>query len=555
MRRILVLSSVLVVLALLLIPVTAMVSAEPAQQTTTTYVVQWGDTMFRIAVRFNTTVQAIAQANNIANPNLIFAGQTLIIPTGGTVPPTAPPSTPGGTVIYTVQPGDYLAKIARQFNTTVSAILSVNNIANPNLIFPGQQLVIPTGGTTPPPATSMPATVPPPATSVPSTPPPGGQTTYVVQPGDTLNSIARRFGTTTSAIAQANGIVNPNLIFVGQVLVIPTGGSVPQPTAIPGQPTVPPPNPGTGFELGGQTFNFAHPNEMRQSGMRWAKIQVRYNLGNPPSIAQGAIDTAHSQGFKVLLSVLGDPGQLGANPSAYYSQFASFLGGVAALGPDAIEVWNEQNIDREWPVGQISPSAYTQMLSQAYTAIKIANPNVLVISGAPAPTGFFGGACTGNGCDDKPFIQGMAAAGAANYADCIGVHYNEGIVPPNQTSGDPRGNPNHYTRYFPTMVNTYAQVFPNKLLCFTELGYLSPEGFGAPPPGFEWSANTSVQEQAEWLAQAAVLSRQSGRIRIMVVWNVDSTVWGADPQAGYAIIRPNNSCLACQTLGSVMGTS
>ena len=554
MRRILVLSSVLVVLALLLIPVTAMVSAEPAQQTTT-YVVQWGDTMFRIAVRFNTTVQAIAQANNIANPNLIFAGQTLIIPTGGTVPPTAPPSTPGGTVIYTVQPGDYLAKIARQFNTTVSAILSVNNIANPNLIFPGQQLVIPTGGTTPPPATSMPATVPPPATSVPSTPPPGGQTTYVVQPGDTLNSIARRFGTTTSAIAQANGIVNPNLIFVGQVLVIPTGGSVPQPTAIPGQPTVPPPNPGTGFELGGQTFNFAHPNEMRQSGMRWAKIQVRYNLGNPPSIAQGAIDTAHSQGFKVLLSVLGDPGQLGANPSAYYSQFASFLGGVAALGPDAIEVWNEQNIDREWPVGQISPSAYTQMLSQAYTAIKIANPNVLVISGAPAPTGFFGGACTGNGCDDKPFIQGMAAAGAANYADCIGVHYNEGIVPPNQTSGDPRGNPNHYTRYFPTMVKTYAQVFPNKLLCFTELGYLSPEGFGAPPPGFEWSANTSVQEQAEWLAQAAVLSRQSGRIRIMVVWNVDSTVWGADPQAGYAIIRPNNSCLACQTLGSVMGTS
>ena len=554
MRRILVLSSVLVVLALLLIPVTAMVSAEPAQQTTT-YVVQWGDTMFRIAVRFNTTVQAIAQANNIANPNLIFAGQTLIIPTGGTVPPTAPPSTPGGTVIYTVQPGDYLAKIARQFNTTVSAILSVNNIANPNLIFPGQQLVIPTGGTTPPPATSMPATVPPPATSVPSTPPPGGQTTYVVQPGDTLNSIARRFGTTTSAIAQANGIVNPNLIFVGQVLVIPTGGSVPQPTAIPGQPTVPPPNPGTGFELGGQTFNFAHPNEMRQSGMRWAKIQVRYNLGNPPSIAQGAIDTAHSQGFKVLLSVLGDPGQLGANPSAYYSQFASFLGGVAALGPDAIEVWNEQNIDREWPVGQISPSAYTQMLSQAYTAIKIANPNVLVISGAPAPTGFFGGACTGNGCDDKPFIQGMAAAGAANYADCIGVHYNEGIVPPNQTSGDPRGNPNHYTRYFPTMVNTYAQVFPNKLLCFTELGYLSPEGFGAPPPGFEWSANTSVQEQAEWLAQAAVLSRQSGRIRIMVVWNVDSTVWGADPQAGFAIIRPNNSCLACQTLGSVMGTS
>lgn len=554
MRRILVLSSVLVVLALLLIPVTAMVSAGPAQQTTTTYVVQWGDTMYSIAVRFNTTVQAIAQANNISNPNLIYAGQTLTIPTGGTVTPTTPPSTPGGTVIYTVQPGDYLAKIARQFNTTVTAILSVNNIPNPNLIFPGQQLVIPTGGTTPPPATSVPATTPPVATSSPATPPPTGQTIHVVQPGETLSGIARRYGTTTTAIAQANGIVNPNLIFVGQQLIIPVGGTAPQPTAVPGQPTAPPPNPGTGFELGGQTFTFGFPDQMRQAGMRWAKAQVRYNLGDSPSIAAGVINTAHGQGFKVMLSIVGQPSQLAPNPGSYYSQFASFLGGVAALGPDAIEVWNEQNIDREWPAGQISPSAYTQMLSQAYTAIKTTNANVLVISGAPAPTGFFGGACTGNGCDDLPFIQGMARSGAANYADCIGVHYNEGVVPPNQTSGDPRGNPNHYTRYFPTMVNTYASVFPNKLLCFTELGYLSPEGLGPLPPGFEWAVNTSVQEQAEWLAQAAVLSRQSGRIRIMVVWNVDGTVYNADPQAGYAIIR-NGSCLACQTLGSVMGTS
>lgn len=551
MRRIIVLSGVLVALALLLIPVTAMVSAAPAQQNTVTYVVQPGDNLFRIALRFNTTVQAIASANNIANPNLIFAGTTLVIPTGGVTPP---PSTPGGTVIYVVQPGDFLARIARQFNTTVAAIVAANNIANPNLIFPGQQLVIPTGGVTPPPvATSIPVTVVP-ATSVPPTQAPGGTTTHVVQPGDTLGNIARRYGTTVTAIAQANNIVNPNLIFVGQVLIIPLGGQLP-PTAVPPGPvpTVAPPSGGSSFELGGQTFTFGFPGQMQQAGMRWAKAQVRYNLGDPASIALGAINTAHSQGFKILLSVLGDPAQLAANPTAYYAQFASFLGGVAALGPDAIEVWNEQNIDREWPAGQISGANYTQMLSQAFQAIKTAHPGTLVISGAPAPTGFFGG-CSVNGCDDDAFIRQMAAAGAANYADCIGVHYNEGVVPPNQTSGDPRGNPNHYTRYFPTMVNTYAAVFPNKLLCFTELGYLTPQGLGTLPPGFEWAANTTVQQQAEWLAQAAVLSRQSGRIRLMIVWNVDATTWGADPQAGFAIIR-NGSCLACQTLGSVMGTS
>lgn len=552
MRRILVLSGVLVVLALLFIPMTAMVSAAPAQQATVTYVVQPGDNLFRIALRFNTTVQAIASANNIANPNLIFAGTTLVIPTGVTPPPQPPTGQP---VIHVVRPGEFLAQIARQYNTTVAAIVAANNIPNPNLIFAGQQLIIPAGGTVPqpPPATSAPATVVP-ATSVPQ-PPSGGTTTHVVQPGDTLGNIARRYGTTVTAIAQANNIVNPNLIFVGQVLVIPTGGAVPSTPVPPGPvPTVAPPPPGSSsFELGGQTFTFGFPGQMQQSGMRWAKAQVRYNLGDPASIAQGAINTAHSQGFKIILSVLGNPAQLASNPAAYYAQFASFLGGVAALGPDAIEVWNEQNIDREWPAGQISGANYTQMLSQAFQAIKTAHPGTLVVSGAPAPTGFFGG-CSANGCDDDAFIRQMAAAGAANYADCIGVHYNEGIVPPNQTSGDPRGNPNHYTRYFPTMVNTYAAVFPNKMLCFTELGYLTGEGLGPLPPGFEWASNTTIQQQAEWLAQAAVLSRQSGRIRMMIVWNVDATTWGADPQAGYAIIR-NGSCLACQTLGSVMGTS
>jgi hypothetical protein len=190
------------------------------------------------------------------------------------------------------------------------------------------------------------------------------------------------------------------------------------------------------------------------------------------------------------------------------------------------------------------------MLAQAFTAIKRTNPNVLVISGAPAPTGFFGGACTTNGCDDDVYIRGMAAAGAANYADCIGIHYNEGVLPPTATSGDPRGNPNHYTRYYPTMVNLYASVFPNKQLCFTEIGYLSPEGFGPLPAGFEWAVNTTVQQQAEWLAQAASLSRQSGRIRLFIVWNVDATTYGADPQAGFAIVR-NGQCLACLTLGGI----
>ncbi|MEP7291390.1 MAG: hypothetical protein ABI835_06380, partial [Chloroflexota bacterium] len=292
---------------------------------------------------------------------------------------------------------------------------------------------------------------------------------------------------------------------------------------------------------------------MHDAHMTWAKIQIRWSVGQPASIAQGAVDAARGSGFKVLLSIIGTPSQMGQDLNAYYQQFASFLGSVAgAYHPDAIEVWNEPNIDREWPAGRISPSSYKQMLQLSYNAIKAVSPQTMVISGAPAPTGYFGGGCNGNGCDDRPFMQQVANAGGGNYLDCVGIHYNEGILSPDATSGDPRGNPNHYTRYYRSMINTYAAIFPSKPLCFTELGYLSPQGLGALPPAFAWASNTTIAQQGDWLARATTLSRQNSRIRLLIVWNVDATAYTAnDPQAGYAIVR-GGVCSACTKLAAAM---
>jgi hypothetical protein len=306
------------------------------------------------------------------------------------------------------------------------------------------------------------------------------------------------------------------------------------------------------FELGGQALTFLYPDKMHEAGMTWLKMQITYRRSGPNGDAQNVITHARNHGFKVLLSVVGIKSELAANPSQYYSDYAQFLGTVAALNPDAIEVWNEPNIDQEWPAGLISGAAYTQMLAQAYTRIKQVNPNVMVISGAPAPTGYFGGGCAHNGCDDLIFIQQMKAAGAEAYFDCTGIHYNEGILPPTATSGDPRGNSDHYTRYYPTMVSTYRGVFPNKPLCFTELGYLTPSGLGSLPPGFQWAANTTAHQQADWLAQAAALSRDGGVVRLMIVWNVNAPFYPSNPFAGWAMIRQNNVCLPCETLGLVM---
>jgi uncharacterized protein YraI len=304
--------------------------------------------------------------------------------------------------------------------------------------------------------------------------------------------------------------------------------------------------PVAGFAVGGQVagFSSAAENAMRSAGMTWVKRQVVYDRGASPNSFAGWINDAHARGFRILLSVKGHPQDI-SDPN-FFNEYAGFVGGLAALGADAIEVWNEMNIDREWPAGQINPASYVQMLAPAYNSIKANNPNTLVISGAPAPTGFFGG-CHGNGCDDAPYVAGMAAAGAANYMDCVGIHYNEGIVPPSQQSGDPRSE--HYTRYFWGMVNAYRASF-SKPLCFTEIGYVSPEGFPPLPGGFAWAGDTSVAEQAAWLGQAVDLAAGSGVVRLFIVWNVDFTQYNSDPQGGYAIIRPDGSCPACGAIAS-----
>lgn len=399
--------------------------------------------------------------------------------------------------------------------------------AQPKIVTPVALVKLPTNTPFPPTPTD-----PPPQTNTPLP-----TQTLVVQP--TLTPLPTQPKTATqrptiAATASSNLPTNPP--------PPPTASPVPQTTS-------------GGFELGGQVAGFGFPDKMQYAGMYWVKRQLRWGPGASSNDAAGFINDAHGKGFKILLSVLGDPGSIrgGAN----YADYANYVGGVAALGADGIEVWNEMNIDREWPGGEINPASYVELLKQAYTSIKANNPNTLVVSGAPAPTGYFGG-CSGNGCDDAPYIQGLVNAGALSYLDCIGIHYNEGVVSPTQTSGDPRGNPNHYTRYYQTMVDTYYNAGGGrKKLCFTELGYLSGEGYSPPlnevAPGFAWAADTSVAEQAQWLAEAVNLAKASPKVRLIIVFNVDLTGWGSDPQGGYAIVRPGGGCPACDSLRGVTG--
>jgi len=321
-----------------------------------------------------------------------------------------------------------------------------------------------------------------------------------------------------------------------------TGGRTTTQAAAPAQAAAPINNgaPVTGFAYGGHVASLdgGTVSAMQQAGMTWVKKQIRVGSGG-----EGAIGEAHRNGFRILLGVVGEPSSV--NDDGYLDRYASFVAGLASAGADAIEIWNEPNLDREWSP-PIDPARYTELLRRSYIAIKGANPNTLVISGAPAPTGAEG-AFPGRVMNDDRFIAGMAAAGAANYMDCVGAHYNEGIVPPSAISGDPRSD--YYTRYFPSMVNLYAGTF-GLPVCFTELGYLTPEGYGQLPDFFAWAANVTVAQQAAWLDEVVSIARGSGRVRLVIIWNVDFENYGADPMAGYAIIRPGGDCPACRALGN-----
>ncbi|MEW5986851.1 MAG: LysM peptidoglycan-binding domain-containing protein, partial [Chloroflexota bacterium] len=359
-------------------------------------------------------------------------------------------------------------------------------------------------------------------------------------------------GVTVQAIAQANNVANVNLIYVGQVLTIPGSsgsGSTPPPT-----PAPPPPGSSGSFELGGQTQSLAHPIQMTQAGMYWVKFQHKWNPGDAPDVVAGLVQSGKANGFKVLLSVTGATTYPAAN-SLDFGRFVTFVGGVAGLGadaPDAIEIWNEMNIDFEWPAGQIDPTSYVNnMLRPAYSAIKAANPNILVISGALAPTGFDNGH---NAWADNRYVAGMAAAGAGSYADCIGVHHNAGATAPSATTGHPGGS--HYSWYFGATLDVYYNAFGGaRQVCFTELGYLSADGFPGLPANFSWASGTSVSEHASWLAEAVSLSRSNSKVRLLIVYNVDFTSYdvNGDPQAGYAMFRPDGSCPACDTIRAVTG--
>lgn len=229
---------ILVVLSFALPTLAQEQSADTTDAETVTHTVTYGDSLYRIALRYGVTMDAIAQANGLTNWSHIAIGQTLVIP-GLEVPDDSEvvvnPLIAGTPTTHVVQPGETLNTIAQKYGISIEDLLKSNNIANPNLIYRGQELKVWTTESVNEAADPEVETLPELTTNFsidltgqPLVPDdfdvriaPAIQTTHVVLAGENLARIASKYNVTMSDIVTANNLPNADRIYAGQELVIP----------------------------------------------------------------------------------------------------------------------------------------------------------------------------------------------------------------------------------------------------------------------------------------------------------------------------------------------
>jgi hypothetical protein len=334
-----------------------------------------------------------------------------------------------------------------------------------------------------------------------------------------------------------------------------------------------PPEPASGFGYGIQSHVFVGDPAYWMGvitgklHLNWVKMQVRWpdvQTGIDTyfwDVLDGSMNEACNNGLRVMVSLVAAPEFTRAQPMpAPQGQeappddpqaYADFLGKLLDRYPgriQAVEVWNEMNLEREWntPDG-VSADDYVALLKAAYTTAKAHDPNIIIISGAPAPTGInchetFPD-CPASGrtsiMDDVSYLRAFVDAGGLDYADCVGTHSNGTNLPPTADGNNPPSregytftgpwdNP-HYSWALRSQVETYAQILDGrKLQCVTEFGYASPVN-GQFPPGYEFAADVTEAQQGEYVVAAYNWMRDSGLVKQAFLFNLDYGPKGGDP--------------------------
>jgi hypothetical protein len=300
-------------------------------------------------------------------------------------------------------------------------------------------------------------------------------------------------------------------------------------------------------------------------GIGWIKVQVTWRDAEPQKGVYAEwykglvlqLQRAHLQGFRTLLNVAKAPAWARPNgasssedgPPSNALDYANFVGKlVADVKPefiDAIEIWNEPNLLREWRDKPISGAEYMVLFRPAYEAIVIAQQEqpashrIIVITAGPAPT-FTDPA--GGSVDDRTWLQQIYDAGIAQYGEdvVVGVHPYGWLNPPEATCCQPQpGVTGWYEApvfYFRDTIDDYRDILvrntdKQRKLWVTEFGWASFDGLkrsdGSAGQASEqsiWQGSLTQAQQAEYTLRAFSLAQQDPYYPFMgpmILWNLN----------------------------------
>ena len=337
----------------------------------------------------------------------------------------------------------------------------------------------------------------------------------------------------------------------------PVAVAAPQPAA---PPVVSAPAVGKyGFGYGIQVHAIANDHgpifsAVTGMGFNWIKQQIEWAVYEPSkgNYQWGELDrlvnSAQANGVKVLFSVLRSPAWANSSPDGpprNFNDLGDFLAALAGRYKgrvQAYEVWNEQNLAREWRGHNLSASDYVQLLRISYNRIKAADPDAVVVAGALTPTGVNDPSIA---IDDRLYLRQMYEAGLRGVCDAVGVHPSGFANPPDShwpdaISAAPSHN-NHPSFYFRNTMEDYHNIMAEygdggKQLWPTEFGWAVTS---SPQPGYEYAAYNNESTRAQYLVRAYQIAKNYGWVGPMFLWNLNFRIVApGSEQAAFGIMDP-----------------
>jgi hypothetical protein len=304
----------------------------------------------------------------------------------------------------------------------------------------------------------------------------------------------------------------------------------------------------------------------KAAGFGWLTQQVRWDGLEPQQGAtvdwsqlDAAATAASNAGIKMMFSVVAAPAWA-SNPGAQFPKspdlFTPFLSQMVKHFEgrvQAYEIWNEENFATEVGPGNINAGQYVELLKASYEAIKAIDSSIIVISGAPTPTGVND---PNIAMDDATYLQQMYAYQngiVKNYFDVLGAHPEGYANPPEETvTNHTQPNFSNHPSFFFRRVEDYRAIMEkagdgNKKIWATETGYDSnPQA----PTGYEYARGITEEQQADYLTREIKYARANWPwMGVMFIWNLNfqAVVPQTDEKWGFGVLRGDYSARPAYT--------